>query len=374
MKLRNVFVAAAAVSTLALTPAAGIAQVNANTGIAQDVVAQPAPENTIPVGTVSEEIQPEEFEDSSWRSIVEEKGDRVQEVTVYSPSMDRKIPVVTIKADQSAGPRPTLYLLNGAGGGEQSANWIAQTDAVDFYLEKNINVVIPMRGAFSYYTDWNETPANSKYLKGPQKWETFLINELPGPIEKHLGANGKRGIAGMSMSATSSLLLAAHNPGLYDAAGSFSGCAETNSPMGRAAVGLTVNRADAHPDQIWGPMGSKRALENDALLQAEFLRGTALYVSNATGLIGERETLQGLREQGIPEQALSANQANLAIAGGGIEAVTNACTHRLVAKLNHLGIPVDHHRPATGTHTWSYWQDDLRTSWPTFARAFGIAE
>lgn len=374
MKLRNVFVAAAAVSTLALTPAAGIAQVNANTGIAQDVVAQPAPENTIPVGTVSEEIQPEEFEDSSWRSIVEEKGDRVQEVTVYSPSMDRKIPVVTIKADQSAGPRPTLYLLNGAGGGEQSANWIAQTDAVDFYLEKNINVVIPMRGAFSYYTDWNETPANSKYLKGPQKWETFLINELPKPIEKHLGANGKRGIAGMSMSATSSLLLAAHNPGLYDAAGSFSGCAETNSPMGRAAVGLTVNRADAHPDQIWGPMGSQRSLENDALLQAESLRGTEIYVSNATGLIGERETLQGLREQGIPEQALSANQANLAIAGGGIEAVTNACTHRLVAKLNHLGIPVDHHRPATGTHTWSYWQDDLRTSWPTFARAFGIDE
>lgn len=374
MKLRNVFVAAAAVSTLALTPAAGIAQVNANTGIAQDVVAQPAPENTIPVGTVSEEIQPEEFEDSSWRSIVEEKGDRVQEVTVYSPSMDRKIPVVTIKADQSAGPRPTLYLLNGAGGGEQSANWIAQTDAVDFYLEKNINVVIPMRGAFSYYTDWNETPANSKYLKGPQKWETFLINELPGPIEKHLGANDKRGIAGMSMSATSSLLLAAHNPDFYDATGSFSGCAETNSPMGRAAVGLTVNRADAHPDQIWGPMGSQRALENDALLQAEFLRGTEIYVSNATGLIGERETLQGLREQGIPEQALSANQANLAIAGGGIEAVTNACTHRLVAKLNHLGIPVDHHRPATGTHTWSYWQDDLRTSWPTFARAFGIAE
>ena len=374
MKLRNVFVAAAAVSTLALTPVSGIAQVNAQVGIAQDVVTPPAPENTIPVGTVSEEIQASEFEDDSWRNVVKEKGDRVQEVTVYSPSMDRKIPVVTIKADQSAGPRPTLYLLNGAGGGEQSANWIAQTDALDFYLEKNINVVIPMRGAFSYYTDWNETPADSKYLKGPQKWETFLINELPGPIEKHLGANGKRGIAGMSMSGTSSLLLAAHNPGFYDATGSFSGCAETNSPMGRAAVGLTVNRAGAHPDQIWGPTGSKRSLENDALLQAEFLRGTEIYVSNATGLIGQRETLQGLREQGIPEQALSANQANLAIAGGGIEAVTNACTHRFVAKLNHLGIPVDHHRPATGTHTWSYWQDDLRTSWPTFSRAFGIAE
>lgn len=374
MKLRNVVVAAAAISTLALTPVSGIAQSAPQTGIAQNTPQEPAGTPTIPAGTVREEILPAEFEDESWRTVIADKGDRVQEVTVHSPSMDRDIPVVTIKADESAGPRPTLYLLNGAGGGEQSANWIAQTDAVDFYLEKNINVVIPMRGAFSYYTDWNETPADSKYLTGPQKWETFLINELPGPIEEYLGANGKRGIAGMSMSATSSLLLAAHNPGMFAATGSFSGCAETNSPMGRAAVGLTVNRANAHPDQVWGPMGSQRALENDALLQAEFLRGTEIYVSNATGLIGERETAQGLREKGIPEQALSANQANLAIAGGGIEAVTNACTHRLVAKLNHLGIPVDHHKPATGVHTWSYWQDDLRNSWPTFARAFGITE
>ena len=176
MKLRNVAVAAAAISTLALTPVSGIAQPAPQAGIAQGAVQQPAAENTIPAGTVSEEILPAEFDDESWRQVIAEKGNRVQEVTVYSPSMDRKIPVVTIKADESAGPRPTLYLLNGAGGGEQSANWIAQTDVVDFYLEKNINVVIPMRGAFSYYTDWNETPTGSKYLQGPQKWETFLIN------------------------------------------------------------------------------------------------------------------------------------------------------------------------------------------------------
>lgn len=374
MKLRNVAITVAAISTLALSPVSGIAQPAPQVDIAHDAAHQPATENSIPAGTVSEEILPPEFKDETWRQVITEKGDRVREVTVYSPSMDRKIPVVTIKADESAGPRPTLYLLNGAGGGEQSANWIAQTDAIDFYLDKNINVVIPMRGAFSYYTDWNEIPTGSKYLQGPQKWETFLINELPGPIEDYLGANGKRGIAGMSMSATSSLLLAAHNPGMFDATGSFSGCAETNSPLGRAAVRVTANRGNAHPDQIWGPMGSQRALENDALLQAEFLRGTAIYVSNATGLMGERETAQGMRAQGIPENALSANQANFAIVGGGIEAVTNACTHRLVAKLNHLDIPVHHHQPAVGTHTWSYWQDDLRASWPTFAQAFGIKD
>ena len=84
------------------------------------------------------------------------------------------------------------------------------SDAVDFYADKDVNVVVPQAGAFSYYTDWLEEP-NGKYLKGPQKWETFLTKELPGPLESRLNASNKRAIAGMSMSATSSLLLAQHN-------------------------------------------------------------------------------------------------------------------------------------------------------------------
>ena len=50
-------------------------------------------------------------------------------------------------------------------------------DMVDFYTSKDVNVVIPQAGAFSYYTDWVSSP-NSGYLKGPQKWETFLTKEL----------------------------------------------------------------------------------------------------------------------------------------------------------------------------------------------------
>ena len=43
---------------------------------------------------------------------------RVLDLSVYSPSMKRHVPVrVLVPADRSV-PRPTLYLLNGAGGGE----------------------------------------------------------------------------------------------------------------------------------------------------------------------------------------------------------------------------------------------------------------
>ena len=50
--------------------------------------------------------------------------------------------------------RPTLYLFNGAGGGEDGANWFNQTDVLGFLADKNANVVIPAEGRFSYYTDW----------------------------------------------------------------------------------------------------------------------------------------------------------------------------------------------------------------------------
>ena len=89
-----------------------------------------------------------------WRAYVNAADDRVKEMWAYSPSMDRDVPLVVITADESAGPRPVIYLLNGGDGGEGAANWIMQTDVIDFYLDKNVNVVIPMEGKFSYYTDW----------------------------------------------------------------------------------------------------------------------------------------------------------------------------------------------------------------------------
>ena len=107
-----------------------------------------------------------------WREKVAEHPDRVKEMWAYSPSMDRHVPLFVITAKDNSQPRPTIYLLNGADGGEGKANWVMQTDVVDFYMDKNVNVVIPMSGQFSYYTDWEQENAN---LGGKQKWETFLV-------------------------------------------------------------------------------------------------------------------------------------------------------------------------------------------------------
>ena len=173
-------------------------------------------------------------------------------MTTTSAAMSgREVPPAVITPDGNFDKkRPTLNLLNGAGGIEQGMDWIIATaksdvapeqedvqDMLDFYTSKDVKVVIPQADAFSYCTDWVSSPEDG-YFKDPQKWETFPTKELPGTLEAHIGGNGKRDIAGMSMSATSSLLLAEHNPGFYNAVGSFSGCAATSRPLQRLSTQL----------------------------------------------------------------------------------------------------------------------------------------
>ncbi|SMG14617.1 S-formylglutathione hydrolase FrmB [Corynebacterium pollutisoli] len=306
--------------------------------------------------------------DRTWRAIAEEHG--VEQLDVNSPAMERKIPLAVIKAEQPNAP--TLYLLNGAGGAEQNMDWLTRyPELVKFYRGKGVNVVIPQEGAFSYYIDWaNPNPGNSKgYLGGKQLWETFLTKELPDAIEGYLGAGDKRAIAGFSMSATSSLLLAEKNPGFYAGVGSFSGCAETSSFIGYKSAELTVNRAGSNVVDMLGPMGSEHNRANDALIHAEGLRDTELYISNATGLAGEYDMPGYYTAQGVNPAEASAGAATLIVEGGAIEAATNICTHNLKAKLDNLGIEADWNLRPTGTHSWNYWIEDVTASWPTLERA-----
>lgn len=293
---------------------------------------------------------------------------RVLKLQATSPAMGgRVIPLSVIPAGEPG--RPTIYLLSGAGATEQNADWLSMSQVVDFYADKKVNVVIPQAGAFSYYTDWAVDP-NGSYLKGPQKWETFLTKELPGPLEARLEANNKRAIAGMSMSATSALLLAQHNPGFYDAVGSYAGCASTSAPIPYEFLRLTVNRGGAQPEQMWGPRGGDYNRYNDALINSEKLRGTELYISSATGLAGETDLPGYYLQRGVDPLVTSLGVGQLVIEGGAIEAAVNNCTHNLKAKLDSQGIPADYHFRNKGTHSWPGWREDLEASWPTYWRAF----
>lgn len=281
-----------------------------------------------------------------------------RDVMVHSAAMGRDIPLTVFVPKNSSRPAPVLYLLNGAGGGEDKATWQAKTDVARFFADKNVYVVIPMQGKFSYYTDWIKPDP----VLGVNKWATFLAKELPPVINATYNTTGANAIAGISSSATSVLNLAIQNKGLYRAVGSYSGCASMSETHGQIFTQLVVEgRGRGDVANMWGPLRGPLWKANDPVRRAAELRGLSLYLSSATGLPGEYDTLA---YQPDPETL-----ADQIVVGGVIEAATRYCTDELAASLKRNRIPFTVDRPAAGTHAWPYWQDQLHKSWPQIARA-----
>ncbi|MBL1076544.1 esterase family protein [Nocardia sp. 2] len=285
-------------------------------------------------------------------------GGRQFEVSVYSAAMNRTIPVWVSAPD---GPAPALYLLNAIDGGEAGGPWTNRTDAAHFFADKPVTVIQPIGGRASLYTDWAaEDPA-----LGRNKWSTFLIDELPAALAERFALTGRNAVAGTSMSASSALALALQAPGRYQAVGAFSGCPRTNDPLARAVVRSQLQLFGANPDNMWTP-GDPAWIANDPVVNAERLRGVALYVSAGNGLPGIHDTLADPSISGDLPRLTD----RLAI-GGVMESVVRDCTQPFTDRLAALGIPATIvYR--SGTHAWPYWQDDLHDSWPLFAAALGV--
>jgi S-formylglutathione hydrolase FrmB len=287
----------------------------------------------------------------------------VVSLTVSSPAMRAAMRVDVIPPRDPATPHPTVYLLNGAQGGLNGSSWLDQTDVVDFFADKNVTVVIPVGGQASYFADWR---ADDPVL-GHQKWATFLTRELPPLMDARFGGDGRNALAGISMAGTSVLQLAISAPGLYDAVGAYSGCAQTSDPVGQAFVRLTVARGGGNADNMYGPADDPLWVRNDPYVNAEKLRGTALFVSAATGAPGPYDRIDGPGIDGNAAELIS----RIGV-GAVIERAVRQCTTALQRKLDRIGVPATFVLPPVGTHSWPYWQDSLHRSWPLFARALGI--
>ncbi|GAB06606.1 esterase family protein [Gordonia amarae] len=283
--------------------------------------------------------------------------DNLWEATAYSTAMDTEIPLHIIRPAGGGAGAPTFYLLNGAGGGEDGANWLAQTDAMKFFADKNVNVVIPEKGIGSYYTDWiARDPAIGKPM-----WQTFLTTELPRAVNTSLRTNGVNAIGGMSMSATSVLNLAIVAPTLYKGVASYSGCARTSTLEGYSVIRGTVYVANkANVDNMWGPFGSPLWTTYDPYVNAARLRGLTLYLSSGNGMAGKYDK-PGLQAPGAP------TLGEQVVVGGALEAAAHTCTTAMAGRLRQLRIPATVHLSRKGTHSWGYWQDELHRSWPTIA-------
>lgn len=338
------------------------------------------------VGTANAQDSSIQYKKATFERPVEETNlpDGRKIVSVWSHAMKLEIPNIVQPPRNGNQNAPVLYLINGAGGGEDSATWQAQTDVKNLMGDKNVWTVTPIGGRGTYYTDWLRHDPNagtriSRETQEPIQLERFLTWELPFQFENRYGGavdgNRKRGIAAISMTGTSVLNFANHSPGRFQFVGSYSGCAETATPIGHAAIDIvTKYTGGPNLDNMWGPFPGDRWAYNDPVAMAPELvkqrdNGTLpeIYVTTGNGLPGPHENLENWRiRNNVPALA------NQTIVGGIIEAATNYCTGNLARRYNELGIPATFNFKQNGTHSWGYWQDDLHDSWPRMAHALGV--
>lgn len=279
---------------------------------------------------------------------------------VNSPAMGTPIQVqILLARDWNVNPSasfPSVWMLDGLRATDNENAWTYETDAESFYADKNVNVILPVGGQSSFYSDWLQ-PDNGKNYQ----WETFLTKELPPILEKDWRTTQTRGVVGLSMGGTSAMFLTARNPGFFKFAASLSGILTTTSLGMPQAIQFAMTDAGGYNSAaMWGPPSNPQWAAHDPYALAEKLKGVSLYVSSGSGTTGPYD-----QPSGIP--GVSTNYA-----GMGLEILARLTSQTFATKLNQLGIPAQVNYRPSGTHSWRYWQFELHQLWPQLANAIGV--
>jgi diacylglycerol O-acyltransferase/trehalose O-mycolyltransferase len=276
-------------------------------------------------------------------------GPRLLDLTIRSPALgtDAKARLMTPigwRKGRAARRWPVLYLLHGCCDTYQS--WTRSTSIERFPALRRVLVVMPEGGAVGFYSDW----VGNGSEPGPG-WETFHLVELRRLLERDYGAGTRRAIAGLSMGGLGAIAYAARHRGLFGAAASFSGLLH---PLQDAddLLGLFGNYTD-DPRAVWGDPVDDRArwARHDPTELAARLRGTPLFVSSGNGRRGPLDASAGGEDP--------------------IEITVFGESRAFVARLRRLRVPVHADFYGPGTHSWPYWQRELRRALPTLMHDLG---
>ena len=217
--------------------------------------------------------------------------DRRAEVwTVTSAAMQRQVRVEVYRAPAGV-DAPNMYFLDGVGS-ESPSGWSGGMGWGDPEIrDRQVNVIAPTGGPSSMWAEWVEDDP----ILGPNKWETFLTEELPELLEAGLHGvadplphNGDWGVLGVSMGAASALHLA-NSFDMFNAAAGVSGAYSTTDELGYQYARLTVAARNGDATNMWGPRGSELWREHDTVADPSGLRGKSVYLSAATGRVGSSE-------------------------------------------------------------------------------------
>jgi diacylglycerol O-acyltransferase/trehalose O-mycolyltransferase len=144
---------------------------------------------------------------------------------------------------------------------------------------------------------------------------------------------------------------AARHPDLFAEAASFSGAVDTNNAGVQAVVELETLADGGRPGGIWGPYSTDQVYwrAHNPLDLAANLRGLTLSIRTGDGNRGPYDS------PGPPD---------------GIESVVAANSKSLHDRLVGLGIDHLYDAYGPGTHSWPYWQQDLKRELPRMMATF----
>ncbi|ORX01096.1 alpha/beta hydrolase [Mycolicibacillus trivialis] len=281
---------------------------------------------------------------------IESVSDRWDKVSVYSPSMNKVIVNDVYKAPNSGAP--VFYLLPGIDGGDNldpggswapgTKSWFGMADIPGFFGDRNVNVVSPLGGQFSWYTDWVNDPS--------KQYQTYMTQELPPLIDAQYNTNGRNAVGGLSSTGGTALDYAVQAPGRYQAAASYSGLLTPADD--RQQVAMTLMGGGASADNMWGPPGDPLWAVHDPSKNVEKLRGVALYVAaSASGEVGDVDRLP---------PGFGPN-----VTGGLIERIIADSTRRFADAAAAAGVPVNYVVRPAGSHTWGLFESEMQESWNT---------
>lgn len=273
-------------------------------------------------------------------------GPRTLDVSVPSTALGRSAPVrLILPADFGARPErtyPVLYLLHGAH--DDYTSWTRETDIEAFTEGRDLIVAMPDAGPTGIPSVWRDGP----------DYETFQVKEVPALLARDYRASGVRAVAGVSTGGYGAMAHAARHPGAFTAAASYSGILDTTAPGVPAIMDAIVARENLPAASLWGhPLLNVLTWRDfNPRARATGLRGTALYVSQGSGVGGG----SGDPLPGVLESALWPSAQGFAGA------------------LTRLGIRATTHFYSGGGHDWAYWKREFTASWPMLAHALGVPE
>ncbi|MFW0786243.1 alpha/beta hydrolase family protein [Gordonia sp. CPCC 206044] len=265
------------------------------------------------------------------------------------------MPNVKVRAWKRPGNYKTVIMLDGMRAQYDYSGWEINTNIQEM-VKSGVNVVEPIGGPASFYTDWN-APSNFNGQKYTYKWNCVITRSLVRGLDARgfRVGNGKYAIMGLSSGGNAALVIGAQNRHNFDRAGSLSGYDFLSAPGMHTMIRLAMLDVDPKPwnvDAMWGPPWDARWYQNDPFMNINRMKGMKIFTGSGNGLFGRYNALPNVFDD--------------LFKGSTLEVLALAQRKAFEAAALVQGLPVMSY-DAAGTHAWGYWQDMV---WNAKARGF----